>query len=161
MDRPWGGRVDSVGRALQVFDDPWTFAVLREAFFGVRRFDEFTAHLSISRNVLTKRLKHLVAEDVLERRRYQNRPDRFEYRLTERGRALYPVFLALMRWGDDWLAGPEGVPLVLVHRPCGAVTTPTPTCSNCGRPLEARDMGYRPGPGAGAHGGAIGAIASI
>lgn len=148
MSKPWGGRVDSVGRALQVFDDPWTFAVLREAFFGVRRFDDFAAHLEISRNVLTKRLKHLVAEGVLERRQYQNRPDRYEYRLTDRGRDLYPVFLALMRWGDRWLVEPEGVPLVLVHRPCGATTEPHPTCDGCGAPLAARDMDYKPGPGA-------------
>lgn len=148
MGRPWGGRVDSVGRTLQVFDDPWTFAVLREAFFGVRRFDDFAAQLDISRNVLTKRLKHLVAEGVLERRQYQSRPDRFEYRLTDRGRDMYPIFLALMEWGDRWLAGPEGVPLVLVHRPCGATTGPRPTCDGCGEPLTARDMDYKPGPGA-------------
>lgn len=140
--------MDSVGRTLQVFDDPWTFAVLREAFFGVRRFDDFAAQLDISRNVLTKRLKHLVAAGVLERRQYQDRPDRYEYRLTDRGRDLYPIFLALMRWGDRWLAGPEGVPLVLVHRLCGGTTAPNPTCDSCGEPLAARDMEYKPGPGA-------------
>lgn len=140
--------MDSVGRALQVFDDPWTFAVLRESFFGVRRFDDFAAHLDISRNVLTKRLKHLVGAGVLERRQYQTRPDRYEYRLTDRGRDLYPIFLALMQWGDRWLAGPEGVPLVLVHRLCGATTAPLPTCESCGQPLRATDMDYKPGPGA-------------
>jgi len=140
--------VDSVGRTLQVFDDPWTFAVLREAFFGVRRFDDFAGHLDISRNVLTKRLKHLVAQGVLEKRLYQSRPDRYEYRLTDRGRDMYPIFLALMRWGDRWLAGPDGVPLVLVHRACGATTAPNPVCDSCGEPLQARDMDYKPGPGA-------------
>ena len=148
MDRPWGGRVDSVGRTLQVFDDPWTFAVLREAFFGVRRFDDFAGHLDISRNVLSNRLEHLVAQGVLEKRLYQSRPDRYEYRLTDRGRDMYPIFLALMRWGDRWLAGPDGVPLVLVHRPCGATTAPNPVCDSCGEPLQARDMDYKPGPGA-------------
>jgi len=122
--------------------------VLREAFFGVRRFDDFAGHLDISRNVLTKRLKHLVAQGVLEKRLYQSRPDRYEYRLTDRGRDMYPIFLALMRWGDRWLAGPDGVPLVLVHRPCGATTAPNPVCDSCGEPLQARDMDYKPGPGA-------------
>lgn len=152
MSKPWGRRVDSVGRTLEVFHDPWTFAVLREAFFGVRRFDGFAGSLEISRNVLTKRLKHLVGQGVLERRLYQTRPDRYEYRLTTKGHDMYPIFLALMKWGDHWLAGGEGPPLQLVHNRCGRPTEPDPACSHCGTPLLARDMSYharvRPGRGA-------------
>lgn len=142
MIDPWGGRPDSVARTLKIFSDPWTFIVLREAFFGVRRFDDFVRNLDISRNVLTKRLKHLVEKQVLERRLYQTRPDRYEYRLTERGMDMYPIFLALMRWGDDWLAGPEGPPLGLRHERCGQQCAPAVVCDRCGELLKAREVHY-------------------
>jgi DNA-binding HxlR family transcriptional regulator len=146
---PWGRRVDSVARTLEIFHDPWTFVVLREAFFGVRRFDDFQRNLDISRNILTKRLKHLVGHGILERILYQQRPNRYEYRLSERGYDMYPIFAALMRWGDRWLAGVDGAPLLLVHERCGKRTTPTVVCDHCHAPLVAREMSYAAGPGAG------------
>lgn len=116
--------------------------VLREAFFGVHRFDGFVRNLDISRNVLIKRLNHLVDHGIFERHLYQTRPDRYEYRLTDKGLDMYPIFLSLMRWGDEWLAGPEGPPLGLLHEACGHRCTPTLTCDHCGTPVRAREMTY-------------------
>eukprot|EP00456_Euglypha_rotunda_P025944 TRINITY_DN20917_c0_g1_i1.p2 TRINITY_DN20917_c0_g1~~TRINITY_DN20917_c0_g1_i1.p2 ORF type:complete len:130 (+),score=32.85 TRINITY_DN20917_c0_g1_i1:96-485(+) len=93
----------AIARVLDIFSDAWSFAVLQEAFFGVRRFDDFQQNLSISRSVLTQRLKHLVNQKILERRRYSTRPARYEYRLTERGRDMYPIFVAFRQWGERWL----------------------------------------------------------
>jgi DNA-binding HxlR family transcriptional regulator len=136
----------SVARALSVVGDRWTLLVLREAFLGVRRFDDFQANLGTTRHRLADRLRKLVAEGVLERVRYQKRPPRFEYRLSEKGRDLYPVIVSLTRWGDRWMAGEDGPPLRLVHRGCGREIMPALTCPECGEPVAARDMQARPGP---------------
>jgi DNA-binding HxlR family transcriptional regulator len=135
----------SVARTLDVLGDAWTLLVLREAFYGRRRFAEFAESLPIARNVLSDRLGSLVGHGVLERVRYCERPPRDEYRLTERGRELFGVIAALLAWGDRWLT-PEGdpVPLDLVHLPCGAATRPQVVCGTCGEPLEARDVRVRP-----------------
>ena len=136
-------RPAAVRAALEIFSDPWSFAVLQEAFFGVRRFDGFQANLGISRGVLAKRLKHLVGHEILERRLYQERPQRFEYRLTERGRDMYPIFLELMRWGERWLEPDADEPaLQLIHVPCGAHSHPQTVCDHCGEPIRAEDMRY-------------------
>ncbi|MQA86963.1 MAG: hypothetical protein GEV03_20615 [Streptosporangiales bacterium] len=147
MARDLGPRRCSVGRALGVFSDPWTFMVLREAFFGVRRFEDFQHNLSISRNVLTKRLKHLVDHGIFERRPYQSRPPRHEYRLTEKGTSMYSIMVALMAWGDRWLDRGDGPPLVLVHERCRSVTSGEVVCVHCGEPIRAREMHYMLGPG--------------
>lgn len=147
MARDLGPRQCSVARALGVFSDPWTFVVLREAFFGVRRFDDFQYNLSISRNVLTKRLKHLVDHGIFERSQYQTRPPRYEYRLTEKGRSMYSIMAALMAWGDRWLDEGAGPPLVLVHERCGSQTSAEVVCAHCHEPIEVREMRYRLGPG--------------
>ncbi len=115
--------------------------VLREAFFRVRRFDDFQRRLGLSRSVLARTLKALVEEGILQRRQYQTRPDRYEYRLTEAGRELYPVFLAMKAWGDRWL-GTDGPRITLRHTVCGSVSTPQMTCDACGRPVHAREMTY-------------------
>src|SRR5512140_1508372 len=109
----------SVARTLEVIGEWWSMLVVREAFNGVRRFDDFQAHLGIARNVLATRLQSLVEHGILERRLYQDRPERYEYRLTEKGRDLYPVLITMMRWGDKWEAGAEGPPVRLTHEPCG------------------------------------------
>ena len=118
--------------------------VVREAFNGVRRFDDFQGRLGIARNVLAARLQRLVDFGILERRLYHQRPERFEYRLTEKGLDLYPVLISLMRWGDRWMAGPDGPPLQLTHEPCGHELGAALTCTNCGgeiRPREVRATG--------------------
>lgn len=137
----------SIARSAEVLGERWTILVLREAFTGVRRFEDFQAHLAIARNVLAVRLQSLVSYGVLERRRYQERPERFEYRLTEKGRDLYPIVAALMRWGDRWLAGEAGPPLVLIHKACEHDAAPILTCSHCGGQLGARDITPTAGPG--------------
>src|SRR5918998_364454 len=94
---------DSVARVVAFLGDRWTFLILRESFFGVRRFGEFARRLEISRTLLSERLRRLVDQGVLERRRYQADPEFFEYVLTEAGLALYPAVVSLMHWGDTYL----------------------------------------------------------
>lgn len=144
--RDIGGVTCSVARALSVVGDRWTLLVLRDAFLGIRRFEAFQKDLGASRHRLADRLRKLVRHGILERVPYQDRPPRFEYRLTEKGRDLYPVVVSLTRWGDRWMAGAGGPPVELVHRSCGHQIMPALACPECGEPVRARDMLARPGP---------------
>src|ERR1700736_2024260 len=135
---------ESVGRALELVGERWTLLILREAFFGVRRFGQFARNLSIPRPTLSSRLRSLVDAGLLERVPYARDPDRSEYRLTPSGRDLFPAIVALMRWGDEHLAGPEGPPIVLRHRACGQIADPRLTCQHCGKEIEARDATPEP-----------------
>jgi DNA-binding HxlR family transcriptional regulator len=139
---------DSVKATVDLLGDRWIFLVLREAFFGVRRFGEMQRNLDIARTVLASRLKRLVAAGLLDRRQYRDEPAWFEYRLTNKGIDFYPVALALMTWGDKHLAGPAGPPTVLRHRSCGHTATPTYVCGHCQEPLDPRHIQVEPGPGA-------------
>lgn len=130
----------SVARTLEVIGEWWTMLVVREAFNGVRRFDDFQSRLGIARNVLATRLQSLVDHEILERRLYQERPERFEYRLTEQGLDLYLVRISLMQWGDKWQAGPEGPPVVLTHATCGHTPEPALVCTHCNQPIAPREM---------------------
>jgi DNA-binding HxlR family transcriptional regulator len=143
----------SIGRSLEILGEWWTLLVLRDAFFGVRRFEDFVADLRISRGILTDRLATLVEHGVLERRRYQQRPDRYEYRLTDKGRDLFPVVMALMRWGDKWLSAAEvgGPPVIITHAACGHDVNGPFVCAHCGEPVSASDVHAVAGPGAGPH----------
>jgi len=136
----------SVARALSVVGDRWTMLVLRDAFLGVRRFEQFQRDLGTTRHRLADRLQKLVKNGILERVRYQERPQRFEYRLTEKGRDLYPIIVSLTRWGDRWMAGKAGPPVELVHKACGKQAMPSLACPECGERVGARDMVARPGP---------------
>src|SRR5918911_5096413 len=113
----------SVARAMGVLGERWTFLILRECFYGVRRFSDMQRNLGIARNILSARLQRLVAAGILERRRYQSEPERFEYRLTATGRDLYPAVITIMRWGDEHLLGEDGRPVVLRHT-CGHEADP-------------------------------------
>ncbi|WP_046471747.1 winged helix-turn-helix transcriptional regulator [Allosalinactinospora lopnorensis] len=135
-----GGTPCSVARALSVVGDRWVLLVLREAFMGVRRFEDFRSRTGMSRRVLAERLTALVEEGVFERRAYSDRPERFEYRLTAKGRDLYPVLVALLNWGDHWMADEEGPAVELVHDPCGATVHPVQTCPRCGQAIDPRAM---------------------
>src|ERR687885_1434461 len=95
----------SIARAMEILGERWTFLILREAFYGVRRFSDIQRNLGIARNILSARLQTLVRAGILERRRYQEEPERFEYRLTAAGRDLYPAIITIMRWGDEHLNG--------------------------------------------------------
>ena len=109
----------SVARTLEVVGDKWTLLVLRDAFYGVRRFADFAEDLGIARNVLTDRLERLVDDGVMERRQYEEHPPRWEYRLTAKGRALLPVILTMMHWGDTWESHDGDTPIDLTHDECG------------------------------------------
>jgi DNA-binding HxlR family transcriptional regulator len=147
LPRTYDAENCSIARALERLGERWTLLVLREAFTGARRFDEFAERLGLARNVLTARLALLVEEGVLERRRYQERPERFEYRLTEKGLDLFPVLVALMQWGDRWYA-PDGPPRLLRHRECGGLVGARLICERCGEMVGPRDVRLEPGPGA-------------
>jgi DNA-binding HxlR family transcriptional regulator len=139
---------DSVRAAAELLVDRWTLLVMREAYFGVRRFGHMQRNLGIARTVLSARLKLLVSEGLLERRAYREDPVWYEYRLTEKGLDFYPVAVGLMQWGDRYLAGPDGPPTVLHHRSCGHDTRPVWVCDHCRAPLRARDVEPRAGRGA-------------
>jgi DNA-binding HxlR family transcriptional regulator len=122
-------------------------AIIRDVFLGERRFDQFQHSLGIARNVLSDRLRRLVDAGILERVRYQERPERFEYRLTEAGLELSVPLLALMHWGDRHLA-PEGPPRIAEHEGCGGNVSEQHVCSECGEALGPGEVSVRPGPAA-------------
>ena len=137
----------SVAQTLDVVGEWWSLLIVRDALLGVTRFDDFQVRLGISRNILTRRLNHLVEGGILKRVPYQDHPPRSEYRLTEKGRDLWHVVTAMRQWGDRW-AAPDGPPLQIRHSACGHIVTAVPACSSCGEPLDARSVTAIPGPGA-------------
>jgi DNA-binding HxlR family transcriptional regulator len=147
LGRTYDEQVCSVARALEVVGERWTLLVIRDAFLGVRRFEDFQRSLGVSRPVLAERLARLVDEGVLERRRYQERPERFEYRLTDKGRGLWKVIAHLLMWGDEHYPATGGPPRLLVHRDCGGRVDGHLRCERCGKDLEAGDSRLVPGPG--------------
>jgi len=132
-------RACSVARTLEIVGEKWALLVVREVFLGNRRFDEMARLTGAPRDTLAARLKTLVAGGILERRQYSEHPARYEYRLTDAGRELYPVIMALMKWGDRHLAGPEGPPRVFEHS-CGHRVVPELVCEACGEALDPRDV---------------------
>ena len=137
----------SIAKTLAVVGEWWTPLILRDAFRGTRRFDDFQASLGMARSVLTARLRKLTDEGILERHRYSEHPPRSEYQLTEKGLALFPLIAALMHWGDTWAPGPAGPPVVLVHDACGNVTQPVLTCPHCHGEVGPRNTHSERGPG--------------
>jgi DNA-binding HxlR family transcriptional regulator len=135
----------SVAGALEIVGEWWTFLVLRDAFLGVRRFDDFQRSLGVARNVLQARLERLVENEILERVRYQERPERFEYRLTDKGLDLWPVLISLISWGDRHAAS-SGPPVLIEHRDCGGRVNDRRICEACGALLGPRDVTARRGP---------------
>jgi DNA-binding HxlR family transcriptional regulator len=134
-------RACSIARTLELVGERWALLALREVFLGVRRFDAIQRNTGAPRDVLSARLRKLLAAGLLERRQYQERPARFEYRLTEAGRDLLPVLLTLMDWGDKHLAEDEP-PYTWEHR-CGADFHPVLVCEACGEPVSRRDLKLR------------------
>ena len=121
----------SVAQCLEVVGAWWSMLIVRDAFFGVTRFDDFQERLGISRNILLQRLNRLVEAGVLTRVAYSEHPPRSDYRLTDRGRDLWPVLNAMREWGDKY-AAPLGPPLLMTHSSCGQVFESVQTCSACG-----------------------------
>lgn len=137
----------SIARTLNLIGEWWTPLILRDIFLGICRFEPLLNHLHISRNILTDRLQTLVDNQILERRLYQESPERYEYVLTERGIDLFPIMAAVMAWGDKWLHAEKGVPAELIHQECGHLTTPQVVCSECGGKITLNNVRSRPGPG--------------
>ncbi len=132
----------TIARAAALVGDEWTIMILREMFLGTRRFDDFLRQTGMSSHLLSQRLKKLEIAGIVRRTAYSQRPPRYEYRLTEMGRTLWPVVISLKQWGDRWLCDGE-TPVTLMHKGCGAVTEPRMTCPECGEPMNAIDSEVR------------------
>ena len=139
----------SIAGAMEILGERWTFLILRESFYGVRRFSDMQRNLGIARNILSTRLHTLVGAGILERRLYQQEPERYDYRLTESGRDLYPALVTLMKWGDRHLQD-TAPPVVLRHNTCGHTADPLLVCSHCREELRPRDVTPEAGPAAAA-----------
>jgi DNA-binding HxlR family transcriptional regulator len=150
LGNDYRAQVCSVAGALEVVGERWSLLIVRDVFLGLRRFDQMQANLGIARNVLQARLTRLIDQGVLERRLYQERPPRYEYRLTEKGLDLWPTVVALMQWGDRYAAPEAGPPVVLEHRGCGGTVDDHRICEKCGTRLTVREARALAGPGAGA-----------
>jgi DNA-binding HxlR family transcriptional regulator len=136
-----------VARAVDLVGDAWTLLILREAFYGLDRFDQLEEALGIGRNILARRLGRMVEAGLLERVPYQQRPLRHEYRLLPAGRALFPVLMTLFRWGEDWASGPEGPPVTMVDRRTDLRVRPVLVDEATGAPVTPERVRARPGPG--------------
>jgi DNA-binding HxlR family transcriptional regulator len=154
MDRPWVLGYDtrncSIEAALQVVGEKWTFLVLREAFNGVRRFDDMRRRTRMPRQVLSDRLGSLVDQGLLRKTAYQEtgQRSRGEYRLTRKGLDLFPLLVALLEWGDRYAASEDGPLMELRHRDCGAPVRLQVGCTDGHLLNSARDVTTVPGPGA-------------
>lgn len=129
-----------VARTVAVIGDRWTLMLLRDCFLGIRRFEAFQTRLGISRTIIAERLNALVDEGVLQRRPYQERPVRYEYRLTRKGRELYPILLSMVQWGNTHGGMPAGASLRFRHKACGKRMRPALTCDACGEAVDAREV---------------------
>jgi DNA-binding HxlR family transcriptional regulator len=134
----------SIARTMAILGEPWTALILRDLFIGITRFDALHTHLGVSRKVLTLRLNRLSSAEIVVKRAYVQRPERFDYLLTGRGWQLCDILLAISAWGDDWTTTEAGPPALIRHRPCGHRTTAEIRCSHCGELLHAADTEVMP-----------------
>jgi DNA-binding HxlR family transcriptional regulator len=139
----------SVAQCLEVVGEWWSMLVIRDAFHGVRRFDDFQSRLGIARNVLALRLAKLVDAGVLAKHPYQDNPPRYDYVLTDKGRDLWPVLTTMRQWGDRY-AAPNGPPVRVQHLGCGEVSAFDLHCACCGKAVTSADVTRLEGPGRGA-----------
>jgi DNA-binding HxlR family transcriptional regulator len=147
LARSYETQACSMARSLEVVGERWTLLILRDVFFGIRRFEDLQRSLGVARNILQARLELLVEEGVLEKRPYQE--GRFEYCLTKKGTELWPALMALYRWGDRHYA-PHGRPRLIKHRECGGEVSENLSCEKCGKALKLQDLYWEWGPGAAA-----------
>jgi DNA-binding HxlR family transcriptional regulator len=112
--------------------------ILRELFRGSHRFDDIQSKLQLGRNLLAARLHELERDGVIERRKYQDRPERYDYHLTDKGEDLYPLLLAMLRWGTRYQV--DEPPLKLMHKACGHIVDPLVVCDGCGEELRRREL---------------------
>jgi DNA-binding HxlR family transcriptional regulator len=137
----------SIARTMDLLGDWWTPLVLRDAFYGVTRFDEFQQALGIARNTLADRLRRLVDEGLLEKVAYQTEPMRYDYLLTDKGKDFFGVLAAMTAWGDRWLAGEAGPPALMIHHDCGLPASALTVCNRCGGEITSKNTQPIPGPG--------------
>lgn len=138
----------SLANALNLIGEWWTILILREAFFGTCRFEDFQQYLGIARNILTARLNKLCDSGILERRPIKEGAKRHEYKLTKMGRDLYPTLITLTQWGDRWLHATDGAPVKFIERSTGEEISDVVIRAKDGRELKAHDLALIPGPGA-------------
>jgi DNA-binding HxlR family transcriptional regulator len=138
----------SIAQTLEVVGDWWTLLIVRDlfGFKSCNRFDDIQESLGISRNILTARLETLMAHGVVKQIAYQQNPIRYEYRLTAKGKDLFPVLMALLAWGDKWATGVDGPPVLLRHTTCDHDASPALVCSHCGEPFTGRTVEGRDAP---------------
>lgn len=130
-----------IARSLSLFGDRWTLLIIRNAFMRTRRFDDFQKQLGITRHLLTERLNRLVENNIFAKVLYHEAPKRYEYKLTEKGLALYPIILAMSQWGNTWQnENHQFQELRYIHKNCGNMTKPQFTCDCCGKELHAKEM---------------------
>jgi len=146
LDREYDTQVCSIARSLEVVGERWSILILRDLGLGLRRFDDIQKDLGITRSVLTKRLRSLEEEGVITKNLYNEKPPRYEYRMTDKGRDLWPVLVHLMKWGDKYYLDPAGRPTIMQHRDCGGEPDLHLNCDKCGQPLERSDVRAIPGP---------------
>lgn len=146
--RPFDHQHCSIAGALAVIGERWTLLVLREVLLGRYRFQEIKRNTGIATNILTDRLQTLVDHEVLERRRYGEHAESYEYVPTQKAHDATPVLVALMQWGDQHATPAGGAPRVLVHATCGHDADPLLTCAHCAGRIEPTELRLRPGPGA-------------
>ncbi|SIR90447.1 winged helix-turn-helix transcriptional regulator [Williamsia sterculiae] len=128
----------AVARASAVLGERWVWPILRQAFNGAHRFEEFQRGIGLARNILSDRLNTLIDNDILERRSDPDGGARAHYRLTPKGHALFPVYVAMMEWGNHW-TGLTAPPVDLLHKPCGHRMHARVVCSECGEEISDRD----------------------
>ena len=148
LGRTYDSQVCSVAGTLEVIGERWTLLIVRDAFMGARRFENFQRRTGAARNVLANRLNLLVEEGIFRKVPYQEHPERYEYRLTEKGIDLWPVIVSLLQWGDRHIY-PGKAPVLLVHKKCGGAVNDRRICETCGAQLDARDVDARQGIGGG------------
>jgi DNA-binding HxlR family transcriptional regulator len=160
LGNEYEGQICSIARSLELVGERWSLLVVREIFHGRRKFSEMQRTLGVARNVLTARLQRMVDEGILERRPYSERPERYEYFLTEKGLDLWPVMIALMHWGDKYEPLPDGPPSIVVHKgECGGEIDDRRICTKCGKHLTVREARAIDGPGMEKVPGAVKAVA--
>lgn len=141
----------SVAQALEVLGDWWTLLIIRDAFLGVRRFSDFQQSLGIAKNILSKRLQHLVENDILEKIEVQNRGSQYEYQLTAKGKDLYTTMTAIRQWSDQWIVGKGNEPLLFKDTRTGKVIPRVKVLDAEGNPIPKQYLSIEPGPGADTH----------
>ena len=148
LGRTYDTQVCSVAGSLELIGERWTLLIVRDAFMGARRFEEYQRRTGMARNILATRLTRLVDEGILRRVPYQEHPVRYEYRLTEKGIDLWPVIVSLLQWGDKHIY-PGRAPILLTHKQCGGVVSDHRICETCGAKLGPRDVEVQAGVGGG------------